>query len=172
MIRAFRRVHKRDACRLVLAGGGADDDPEGAEVLREVLDEANGDPDIDVLSLPPDRHLDINALQRAATIVVQNSTREGFGLTVTEAMWKAKPVIAGAAGGITLQVHDHRTGFLVHSEEGLAFRLRYLLNRRGLATAMGDEGRELVRYRFLLTRHLRDWLTLLLIVTGRAGTAE
>ena len=172
LIRAFRRVRKRDACRLVLAGGSADDDPEGAEVLKEVLAEAGGDPDIDVLSLAPDRHLDINALQRAATIVVQNSTREGFGLTVTEAMWKAKPVVAGAAGGITLQVHDHRTGFLVHSEEGLAFRLRYLLNRRRLATTMGEEGRELVRYRFLLTRHLRDWLTLLLIVTGRANPAK
>ncbi len=172
LIRAFRRVRKRDACRLVLAGGGADDDPEGAEVLREVMDEADGDPDIDVLSLAPDRHLDINALQRAATIVVQNSTREGFGLTVTEAMWKAKPVVAGAAGGITLQVHDHQTGFLVHSEEGLAFRLRYLLNRRRLAATMGEEGRELVRYRFLLTRHIRDWLTLLLIVTGRAGSFE
>jgi trehalose synthase len=172
LVRAFRRVRKRDSCRLVLAGGGADDDPEGAEVLREVVSEVDGDPDIDVLALAPDRHLDINALQRAATIVVQNSTREGFGLTVTEAMWKAKPVVAGAAGGITLQVHDHRTGFLVHSEEGLAFRLRYLLNRRSLATAMGQEGRELVRYRFLLTRHLRDWLTLLLVVTGRAGAAE
>jgi trehalose synthase len=172
LVRAFRRVRKRDACRLVLAGGSADDDPEGAEVLREVLDEAGGDPDIDVLSLAPDRHLDINALQRAAAIVVQNSTREGFGLTVTEAMWKAKPVVAGAAGGITLQVHDHRTGFLVHSEEGLAFRLRYLLNRRELARTMGAEGRELVRYRFLLTRHLRDWLTLLLIVTGRTGAVE
>jgi trehalose synthase len=170
VIRAFRRVRKRDACRLVLAGGGADDDPEGSEVLREVVEEADGDPDIDILFLPPDRHLDINALQRAATVVVQNSTREGFGLTVTEAMWKAKPVIAGAAGGITLQVHDHRTGFLVHSEEGLAFRLRYLLNLRGLASSMGEEGRELVRYRFLLTRHIRDWLTLLLIVTGRSGT--
>jgi len=172
LIRAFRRVRKHDACRLVLAGGGADDDPEGAEVLREVMEEAGGDPDIDVLSLAPDRHLDINALQRAAAIVVQNSTREGFGLTVTEAMWKAKPVVAGAAGGITLQVHDHRTGFLVHSEEGLAFRLRYLLNRRRLASTMGEEGRELVRYRFLLTRHVRDWLTLLLIVTGRTGSVE
>jgi trehalose synthase len=172
LIRAFRRVRKRDACRLVLAGGAADDDPEGAEVLREVMDEAGGDPDIDVLSLAPDRHLDINALQRAASIVVQNSTREGFGLTVTEAMWKAKPVVAGAAGGITLQVHDHRTGFLVHSEEGLAYRLRYLLNRRRLAVTMGEEGRELVRYRFLLTRHIRDWLALLLIVTGRARAAE
>jgi trehalose synthase len=169
VVRAFRRVRKRDPCRLVLAGGGADDDPEGAEVLREVLEEADGDEDIDVLALPPDRHRDINALQRAASIVVQNSTREGFGLTVTEAMWKGKPVVAGAAGGITLQVHDHRTGFLVHSEDGLAFRLRYLLNRRPLADAMGAEGRELVRYRFLLTRHLREWLTLLMIVTGRQG---
>jgi trehalose synthase len=172
LVRAFRRVRKRDSCRLVLAGGGADDDPEGAEVLREVMVEVDGDPDIDVLALAPDRHLDINALQRAATIVVQNSTREGFGLTVTEAMWKGKPVVAGAAGGITLQVHDHRTGFLVHSEEGLAFRLRYLLNRRALASEMGQEGRELVRYRFLLTRHIRDWLALLLIVTGRAGAVD
>jgi trehalose synthase len=81
------------------------------------------------------------------------------------------PVVAGAAGGITLQVHDHRTGFLVHSEEGLAFRLRYLLNRRTLAEQMGREGRELVRYRFLLTRHIREWLTLLMIVTGRSGEA-
>ncbi len=169
VIHAFRQVRRRDACRLVLAGGGADDDPEGAEVLREVMEEAGGDPDIDVLALPPDRHRDINALQRAASIVIQNSTKEGFGLTVTEAMWKGKPVVAGAAGGITLQVHEHRTGFLVHSEEGLAFRLRYLLNRKELADAMGREGRELVRYRFLLTRHLREWLTLLLIVTGRAG---
>ena len=170
-VRAFRRVRKRDACRLVLAGGTADDDPEGAEVLREVMDEADGDPDIDVLALAPDRHRDINALQRAAAIVIQNSSREGFGLTVTEALWKGKPVVAGAAGGITLQVHDHRTGFLVHSEEGLAFRLRYLLNRRSLAEQMGREGRELVRYRFLLTRHIREWLTLLMIVTGRSGEA-
>lgn len=102
-------------------------------------------------------------------IVVSNRLPyEGFGLTVTEAMWKGRPVVAGAAGGITLQVHDHRTGFLVHSEEGLAFRLRYLLNRPRLAEAMGVEGRELVRYRFLLLRHLRDWLTLFLSITGRA----
>ena len=167
VVRAFRRVRRRDPCRLVLAGGSADDDPEGAEVLREVLEEVDGDPSIDVLALPPDRHRDINALQRAATIVVQNSTREGFGLTVTEALWKGKPVVAGAAGGITLQVRDRITGFLVHSEDGLAFRLRYLLNRPALMEGMGREGRELVRHRFLLTRHLREVLTLLLVVTGR-----
>ena len=77
-------------------------------------------------------------------------------------------MVAGAAGGIKLQVHDHRTGFLVHSEEGLAYRVRYLLNRPELAREMGIEGRELVRHRFLLIRDLRDWLTLLLVVTGRA----
>lgn len=168
VIRAFRKVRRHVDCRVVLVGGTADDDPEGAEVLREVREEAGDDRDIAILALPPDAHRDINALQRAATVVIQNSSREGFGLTVTEAMWKGRPVVAGAAGGITLQVHDHRTGFLVHSEEGLAFRLRYLLNRPRLAEAMGVEGRELVRYRFLLLRHLRDWLTLFLSITGRA----
>lgn len=168
VIRAFRKVRRHVDCRVVLVGGTADDDPEGADVLREVREEAGDDRDIAILALPPDAHRDINALQRAATVVIQNSSREGFGLTVTEAMWKGRPVVAGAAGGITLQVHDHRTGFLVHSEEGLAFRLRYLLNRPRLAEAMGVEGRELVRYRFLLLRHLRDWLTLFLSITGRA----
>ena len=168
VVRAFRRVRERHPCTLVLAGGGADDDPEGQAVLDEVRTEAAGDPDIHVLALPPDRHLDINALQHAATIVIQNSTKEGFGLTVTEGMWKGRPVVAGAAGGITLQVHDHRTGFLVHSPEGLVFRLSYLLAHRTLAEEMGREGRELVRRRFLLVRHLRDWLTLLLALTGRS----
>ncbi|HEX6852823.1 MAG TPA: glycosyltransferase [Candidatus Polarisedimenticolaceae bacterium] len=168
VIRAWRQVRRTQDCRLVLVGGTADDDPEGAEVLREVREEAGGDPDVHVLSIPPDSDLEINALQRAATVVIQNSTKEGFGLTVTEALWKGRPVVAGAVGGITLQVHDHRTGFLVHSEEGLAFRIRYLLNRPQAAREMGTEGRELVRYRFLLTRHLRDWLTLFLSITGRA----
>ncbi len=169
VVRAFRMVRRRDDCRLVLAGGGADDDPEGAQVLREVRDEAADDPDITILDIPPDSDLEINALQRAATIIVQKSTREGFGLTVTEGLWKGRPVIGGAAGGIKVQVYDDKTGFLVHSVEGLAFRIRYLLNRPGLADEMGGRGRELVRHYFLLTRHVRDWLTLLLAVTGRAS---
>jgi len=169
VIAAFRMVRQRDDAVLVLAGGGADDDPEGAEVLRQVREAALTDPDIRVLDLPPDSHHEINALQRAATVVVQKSLREGFGLTVTEGMWKGRPVIGGAAGGILAQVFDHQNGFVVHSVEGLAYRLRYLLNRPQLAEEMGARGRELARHLFLLPRQLRDWLTLLLAVTGRAG---
>jgi hypothetical protein len=106
--------------QLVLAGGPADDDPEGAEVLREVLEQAGDDRDLKVLMLPPDSHVIINALQRSAIVVLQKSLREGFGLTVTEALWKGKPVVGGATGGIALQVHDYHTGFLVHSPEGAA----------------------------------------------------
>jgi trehalose synthase len=168
VIQAFRMVRRRDDAQLLLVGGSADDDPEGSEVLREVNEAAGDHPDIHVLAIPPDSHREINALQRAATVIVQNSTKEGFGLTVTEGLWKGRPLVAGAVGGITLQVFDHHTGFLAHSTEGLAFRLRYLLNRPLLAEDMGRRGRELVRHHFLLIRHLRDWLTLFLSLTGRA----
>jgi trehalose synthase len=148
--------------QLVLAGGPADDDPEGAEVLREVMACAQGDSDLKILMLPPDSHRIINALQRSATIVLQKSLREGFGLTVTEALWKGKPVIGGACGGITLQVHDYQTGFLVHSPAGAAYRMRYLLRYADKRERMGRTGHEFVLHHFLLTRNLRDYLTLLL----------
>ncbi|MBN1394134.1 MAG: glycosyltransferase [Pirellulales bacterium] len=148
--------------QLVLAGGPAEDDPEGAEVLREVLDWAGEDQDLKVLLLPPDAHRDINALQRSAIVVLQKSIREGFGLTVTEALWKGKPVIGGACGGITLQVHDYHTGFLVHSPAGAAYRIRYLMRYNDKRLRMGQNGYEFVREHFLLTRHLRDYFTMLL----------
>lgn len=148
--------------QLALAGGPADDDPEGAEVLREVLDCAHGDSDLKVLMLPPDSHRIINALQRSACVVLQKSLREGFGLTVTEALWKGKPVIGGACGGITLQVHDYHTGFLVYSPAGAAYRMRYLLRYAEKRERMGRTGSDFVRHHFLLTRNLRDYLTLLL----------
>jgi len=148
--------------QLVLAGGPADDDPEGAEVLAEVQEQAGDDEDIKVLLLPPDSHRTINVLQRSALVVLQKSLKEGFGLTVTEALWKGKPVIGGACGGITLQVHDYHTGFLVHSPEGAAYRIRYLLRYADKRERMGRTGFEFVRQHFLLTRHLRDYLTMLL----------
>lgn len=148
--------------QLVLAGGPADDDPEGAEVLRDVLNCAGDDPDLKVLLLPPDSHRAINALQRSALVVLQKSIKEGFGLTVTEALWKAKPVIGGACGGITLQVHDYHTGFLVYSPEGAAYRIRWLLRYAEKRQRMGQVGREFVREHFLLLRHLRDYLQVLL----------
>jgi trehalose synthase len=164
VIDAYRMVRKVVPVQLVLAGGGATDDPEGQAVLDEVLEAADGDPDIHVLLLPPDAHLTINALQRMADIIIQKSTREGFGLTVTEGMWKAKPVIGGDVGGIRLQVVNHHTGFLVNTPEGAAHRIRYMLHHRNRIGEMGAVAREVVRENFLLTRHLREYLTLMLVV--------
>lgn len=167
VIKAFKLVRRRTDCVLVLAGGGADDDPEGAAVLSEVRAAAAGDKDIHILLLPPDAHREINALQRAATIVLQKSTREGFGLTVTEAMWKGKPVIGGLAGGITVQIVHGATGYLVSSIEGAAFRIQTLLENPEQARRMGEEGREHVRRNFLITRNLRDYLVALLLLRER-----
>lgn len=150
--------------QLVLAGGSATDDPEGEAVLNEVYDAANSDPDIKILLLPPDANRTINALQRASDIVMQKSTREGFGLTVTEAMWKARPVIGGNTGGIRLQVINHHTGFLVSTPEGAALRTRYLLNHRDILTTMGNKAKQFVRDHFLLTRHLGEYLTLMVVL--------
>ena len=164
VIQAFRMVRRHTPCKLVLAGGEATDDPEGARIFADVQEAARGEPDIQVLLLPPDAHHEINALQRAADVIVQKSTREGFGLTVTEAMWKGKPVIGGAVGGIVLQLQDYNTGFLVHSPEGCAFRIRYLLHRPESAKRMGQLAREFVRNHFLITRNVRDYLTLMILV--------
>jgi trehalose synthase len=125
---------------------------------------------VHVLLLPPDAHRTINALQRAATIVVQKSLREGFGLTVTEGLWKGKPVVGGNTGGIRLQVIDHHTGFLVSSPEGAAMRIRYLLKNVRERQDMGKKARAFVRENFLLTRQLREYLTLL--VGLRHGQTE
>jgi trehalose synthase len=162
VIEAYRLAKRfQPNLQLVLAGGGASDDPEGEAVLAEVKAAANGDEDVHVLLLPADAHRTINALQRGADIVVQKSLREGFGLTVTEGMWKAKPVIGGDTGGIRLQVIDHHTGFRVRSPEGAALRIAYLLRHQEEATAMGLKARDFVRENFLLTRHLREYLTLM-----------
>jgi trehalose synthase len=155
--------------QLVLAGGDASDDPEGDAVLAEVRAAARDDPDIHVLLLPPDAHRTINALQRAADVVLQKSTREGFGLTVAEAMWKGKPVIGGDVGGIRLQVVNHHTGFLVSSPEGAALRIRMLLSHRDLLADMGRKAREFVRESFLITRQLREYLTLMVALLRGAG---
>ncbi|HEY4484918.1 MAG TPA: glycosyltransferase [Nitrospiria bacterium] len=160
VIAAYRMVKKYHDCRLILAGGAATDDPEGEAILSRVREEARNDPDICVLLLPPFSDRTINALQRAATIVLQKSTREGFGLTVAEALWKAKPVIGGAVGGIPSQIHHGATGFLVHSVEGAAYRIRQLLHNPEMGKRMGEMGREHVRRNFLITRQARDYLAL------------
>jgi trehalose synthase len=153
-------VKQYNDCILILAGSPATDDPEGELVLNEVRDYAADDPDIRVLLLPPFSDKDINALQRIATVVLQKSLKEGFGLTVSEAMWKEKPVIGGAIGGIPLQIVHGITGFLSHSIEGAAFRIRQFLNNPEMARRMGERGREYVRNNFLITRQIRDYLSL------------
>jgi hypothetical protein len=155
-------VKKRHDCHLLLAGGGATDDPEGAEVLKEVQEAAASDPDIHVLLLPPFSDLEINALVRGSTVVIQKSLREGFGLTVSEALWKKKPVVAGAVGGIKIQVIDGVTGFLVHSIEGAATQIAQLLRDRRLRERMGENGYEHVKQNFLLTRHVKEYMLAML----------
>lgn len=166
VIQAYRLTKKFiPHLQLVLAGGGATDDPEGEMVLSEVQAAAADDPNIHVLSLPPESDRIINALQRGADIVLQKSIKEGFGLTVTEAMWKGKPVIGGNTGGIRLQVINHHTGFLVDTPEGAALRIRYLLRHRDQLYTMGEKAKEFVRENFLITRHLRDYLTLMVAIS-------
>ncbi|NIR60735.1 MAG: glycosyltransferase [Gammaproteobacteria bacterium] len=170
VIRAYRLAKRfLPGVQLVLAGGSATDDPEGEAVLAEVQAAAEADADVHVLLLPPDAHRTINALQRAADVVIQKSTREGFGLTVTEALWKAKPVIGGDTGGIRLQVIDYHTGFRVNTPEGAALRVRYLLHEPARAAEMGRKAREFVRENFLLTRQLREYLTLMVALRYGKG---
>ena len=164
VVNAYRLVRKHYNVRLVLAGtAGAE--RESLEVLADLREAAQHDDGILVLELPPDAQLQINALQRAATIVLQKAVRAGFELGPAEAMWKGKPVIGGFAGGIPQQIIYDVTGYTVHSVEGAAFRLRHLLNNPELIARMGAAGREHVRRAFLITRHLTDYLALLIHLT-------
>ena len=166
VIQAYRLAKKYVDCRLVLAGGGAADNPEGTAVLAELRHAADGNADIHLLVLPPDAAREINVLQRAAAIVLHKPLHEDFGLTVAEAMWKGKPVIGSFAGGIPVQVIFEVTGYVVNSVEGAAFRIRQLLDSPDLMTRFGGAAREYVRRNCLITRHLGDYLALLASLTG------
>jgi trehalose synthase len=162
VVRAYQIVKRYTDCQLVLAGGGASDDPEGDAVLAEVREAAGTDHDIHILDLPATSAAEINALQRGSTIIVQKSLREGFGLTVTEGLWKKKPVVASAVGGIPSQVIHKHTGMLAHSIEGTAYQVRFLLSNPGIAQKLGENGHEHVREHFLITSDVRRHLTLFL----------
>ncbi|HZV89780.1 MAG TPA: glycosyltransferase [Candidatus Binatus sp.] len=162
VIRAYRIVKRYFDCQLVLAGGSASDDPEGAVVLKEVQQEANGEADIHIIELPAWAPLEVNALQRASTIVIQKSLREGFGLTVSEALWKKKPVVASAVGGIPVQIIHKHTGLLAHSVEGTAYQIRFLLSHPEIAAKLGEHGHEHVKENFLITQKLKRYMTLFL----------
>jgi trehalose synthase len=161
VIAAYRLVKKYIDCTLLLAGGTATDDPEGQKVLEETMEAAQGDPDIHVLAIAQN-DLEINALQRASTVILQKSLKEGFGLTVAEALWKAKPVVASNVGGIPLQVKHKYSGLLCYSPEGAAFAVKQFLSSPDYARKIGENGREHVRNNFLITRHLREYMLLFL----------
>jgi trehalose synthase len=146
--------------QLVLMASMANDDPEGWDYLARTQHHAGDDPDIHLLSFQRNNDLEVNALQTYCDVVIQKSVREGFGLVVTEAMWKGQAVVGGAVGGIPLQVIDGETGFLVHSIEECAQKVLHLLQDRDEAKAMGAAAKEHVRRSFLTPRHVRDYLKL------------
>jgi trehalose synthase len=160
-------ARRRVDCQLVLAGGGATDDPEGPALMQRVREEAEKEKDIHVIFLPPSSDVEINALQRGSTVVLQKSLREGFGLTVAEALWKGRPVIAGAVGGIPLQISHKYSGILTHSIEGTAEWIKRLINEPAYARKLGENGREQIRNNFLITRHVKDYLLLFLSMVHR-----
>ena len=146
--------------QLVLMASMASDDPEGWEYLRLTQEHAGDDPDIHLLYFEKNTPLEVNALQTLSDVVIQKSVREGFGLVVTEAMWKGQAVVGGNVGGIPLQIIDGETGFLVESVEECAEKVIYLLRNRDRAREMGVRAKEHARRNFLVPRHLRDYLRL------------
>ncbi|MFL5819988.1 MAG: glycosyltransferase [Solirubrobacteraceae bacterium] len=149
--------------QLALVGSMATDDPEGWDYFNETVAHAEGDPDVHILNnFNNVGAIEVNAFQSHADVLIQKSTREGFGLTVSEAIWKAKPFIGGRVGGIPLQVRDGETGYLVDTVEECAERIKDVLRDPALAKDVGRRGKEYVRSHFLMPRLLRDWLRVLL----------
>lgn len=164
VIEAFKLARKHTDCHLVLAGSeAAADDPESGEVLAEVREKAKGDSQIHIIIVDSETNdFDVNAIQRGSAVVVQKSIREGFALTVTEALWKGRPMVASAVGGIPLQIAHKYSGLLCHSVEGAAMHIKQLLNNPDYAEKLGANAKEHVRQNFLLTRHLKDYMLLFL----------
>ena len=163
VIEVFKLVKKKIDCRLVLCGSMASDDPEGLEIYDRVKQRANnliarGD----ILLITSENNILVNALQRSSAVIIQKSTREGFGLTVTEALWKETPVVASNVGGIPLQITDGENGFLLEPKDihGFSERIIELMKNPDLAKKLGRNARETVREKFLITRILQDYLDL------------
>lgn len=161
VIQAFKMVRKYVDCRLLLVGDKVADDPEADSILTRVKEEAGIDPDIHILFLTHSIPAEINAFQCASDVILQKSVREGFGLTVSEALWKSRPVIGGAAGGIPAQIIHGYTGMLVNSVEGASAQIRKLLTQPELARRLGENGHQRVKDEFLITKTLKRYLLLL-----------
>ncbi|PKN62365.1 MAG: glycosyl transferase family 1 [Deltaproteobacteria bacterium HGW-Deltaproteobacteria-15] len=170
VVQAFKLARKYVDCRLLLVGDKAADDPESDKILELVRNEAGNDPDIHILLFSPSIPLEINAFQRGSQVILQKSLKEGFALTVAEALWKGRPVIGGAVGGIPAQIIDGHTGLLVHTVEGASLAIRSLLNQPELAMRLGENGKRRVRNEFLITKKLKRYLLLLLALDKPRGT--
>jgi trehalose synthase len=171
-IAAFRLVRKQRRCQLILAGGLASDDPEGERVLARIYEETKADEDIHVFNLSLANRLEnwmeVNALQRAANVIMQPSTREGFGLVITEALWKGKPVITADVGAIPLQVREGDTGYFYRSSRKAARTLSYLLDNPDAAKEIGRRGKQYVAEHFLMPDRIADWLMAIdMLVNGQ-----
>jgi trehalose synthase len=160
VIDAYRLVKEdRPEVQLALVGSMASDDPEGWDFYNSTLAHADGDPDIHILNnFSNVGAIEVNAFQSLAAVVIQKSTREGFGLTVSEALWKGRPFIGGDVGGIPLQVQDGLSGYLVSTVADCAARARDIIDDPSLGRALGRRGKEHVRTHFLMPRYLRDYL--------------
>lgn len=175
-IAAYRRVRASKKCQLVLAGGLAADDPEGGRILADIYEETKNEDDIHVLNLSMADRLEnwreVNALQRAASVIMQPSTKEGFGLVITEALWKGKPVIASNVGAIPLQIRDGDTGYFYQKSNLAAQKLLYLLENPEEAKKLGERGREYVREHFLLPDRIADYLRAINMTVNGAVSKE
>ena len=159
VIDIFREVKKKVDCRLVLCGSMASDDPEALEIFSHIQDSTSHlTPNRDVILITNENHILVNAIQRAASVIIQRSSKEGFGLTVAEALWKEKPVVASNIGGILLQIENGVSGYLVEPDDtdGFVKRTVELLEHPDLGRQMGLKGKETVREKFLITRLLFD----------------
>jgi trehalose synthase len=159
VIRAFEIARKQVDCKLVLLGSMASDDPEGEFIYNKLVEKTKNNSDIILINYADD--FLVNCLQRASDVVLQKSLKEGFGLTVTEALWKGTPVIGGNVGGIPLQINDGKNGFLVNDIKECSDRIVHLIKNPHLKEQMGAAATEHVRKNFLITRHLRDYIRLL-----------
>ncbi len=171
-IAAFRQVREEKKCQLVVAGGLAADDPEGERILSKIYDETKDDDDVHVLNLQMTDRLEnwreVNALQRAASVIMQPSTKEGFGLVITEALWKGKPVIAADVGAIPLQIRDGGTGYFYRTPYLTARKVIHLLENPEDARMLGERGRSYVKEHFLIPNRIADWLMAMNMVVSRA----
>ena len=171
VIKAYKLVKKYVDCQLLLVGNRATDDPEADKIYHQVIEAKGTDPDITALMVE-DIPAEINAFQRVSSVMVQKSIREGFALTVSEALWKGKPVVASAVGGIPLQIKHKYSGLLCHTIEGAAFAIKQLLNAPEYARKLGENGREHIRQNFLLTRHLKEHMLLFLSLYNKGNVVS